>query len=325
MVKCYSVLFMWCSHQSLLESRRNNGCFNSSLISRASKNSPSKPPSLSTFEYQRPDHAVSIHAILTSLTAHASIPTTMLSRLPIHLSYSPLTTPLSRRTLSTTFACLADIGSHRVEALIPQNAQIPEYPYGPSHIYKQSNKGLYGGSRIQFGNNVSNRTEIKTRRSWSPNIISKSLYSVALRKKVKIRVSSRVLRTIDKVGGLDEYILGEKEARIKELGPQGWKLRWRIMSQQAVKERFRVQAAELGLSAQTIQKRWGEKKKDVETSKATNSARKKSKSNADKMAQNRFGALKEGSRSKISGKRGIGINKRQETVPREETKIATEG
>ena len=254
----------------------------------------------------------------------------MASRLPIHLSYSPLTTLLSRRTLSTTSACLADIGSHRVEALIPQNAQIPEYPYGPSHIYKQSNKGLYGGSRIQFGNNVSDRTEIKTRRSWSPNIISKSLYSVALKKKVKIRVSSRVLRTIDKVGGLDEYILGEKEARIKELGPQGWKLRWRIMSQQAVKERFRVQAAELGLSAQTIQKRWGEKKKDVETSKAKNAARKKSRSNANKIAQNRmqlkrFGALKEGSRSKISGKRGIGINKRQEIVPKEEIKIATEG
>ena len=255
----------------------------------------------------------------------------MASRLPIHLSYSPLTTLLSRRTLSTTSACLADIGSHRIEALIPQNAQIPEYPYGPFHIYKQSNKGLYGGSRIQFGNNVSDRTEIKTRRSWSPNIISKSLYSVALRKKVKIRVSSRVLRTIDKVGGLDEYILGEKEARIRELGPQGWKLRWRIMSQQAVKERFRVQAAELGLSAQTIQRRWGEKKKkDVETSKATNAARKKSKSNANKIAQNRmqlkrFGSLKEGSRSKISGKRGIGINKRKEIVSREETKIATEG
>ena len=129
---------------------------------------------------------------------------------------------------------------------------------------------------------------------------------------------------------MDEYILGEKEARIKELGPQGWKLRWRIMSQQAVKERFRVQAAELGLSAQTIQKRWGEKKKDVETSKATNAARKKSRSNANKIAQNRmrlkrFGPLKEGSRSKISGKRGIGINKRQEMVSREETKIATEG
>ena len=300
-------------------------------FSRACKNSLSKPPFLSTtFEHQHPDHAVSIHAILTSLTAHDSIPITMASRLPIHLSYSPLTTLLSRRTLSTTSACLADIGSHRVEALIPQNAQIPEYPYGPSHIYKQSNKGLYGGSRIQFGNNVSDRTEIKTRRSWCPNIISKSLYSVALKKKVKIRVSSRVLRTIDKVGGLDEYILGEKEARIKGLGPQGWKLRWRIMSQQAVKERFRVQAAELGLSAQMIQKRWGEKKKDVETSKATNAARKKSKSNTNKIAQNhmrlkRFGALKGGSRSKISGKRGRGINNRQEIVPREEIRIATKG
>ncbi|OCL12523.1 hypothetical protein AOQ84DRAFT_352492 [Glonium stellatum] len=239
----------------------------------------------------------------------------MTPRLSTRLSYPPLIGLLSRRTFSTTSACLADIGSHRIEALIPQNARIPDYPYGPSHIYKQSNKGLYGGSRIQFGNNVSDRTETKTRRSWSPNIISKSLYSVALRKKIKIRVSSRVLRTIDKVGGLDEYVLGEKEARIKELGPQGWKLRWRIMSQQAVKERFRIQAAELGLSAHIIQRRWGEKKKDMGTGKAMNAVKSKSKPNLQKMAQKRtrskqFRVLKKISKLQTGGKRGAVVTKK---------------
>jgi large subunit ribosomal protein L28 len=56
-----------------------------------------------------------------------------------------------------------------------------------------------------------------------------------------------VLRTVDKVGGLDEYLLGEKAARIKELGMGGWKLRWRIMQTEKVKERFRLQREKLGL------------------------------------------------------------------------------
>jgi len=56
-----------------------------------------------------------------------------------------------------------------------------------------------------------------------------------------------VLRTVDNVGGLDEYLLGEKAGRIKELGMGGWKLRWRIMQTEAVKERFRKQRELMGL------------------------------------------------------------------------------
>ena len=57
----------------------------------------------------------------------------------------------------------------------------------------------------------------------------------------------RVLRTLDKVGGLDEYLLGEKSMRIKELGMAGWRLRWRIMQTEKVKERFRRQRVAMGL------------------------------------------------------------------------------
>jgi len=62
-----------------------------------------------------------------------------------------------------------------------------------------------------------------------------------------LRITTRVLRTVDKVGGLDEYLLGEKAGRIKELGMGGWKLRWRIMQTEAVKERFRKQRELMGL------------------------------------------------------------------------------
>lgn len=75
----------------------------------------------------------------------------------------------------------------------------------------------------------------------------KRLFSKALNRHVQVRVSSRVLRTIDKLGGLDEYLLGEKETRIRELGESGWWLRWAIMQTQTVKKRFAAERRALGL------------------------------------------------------------------------------
>jgi large subunit ribosomal protein L28 len=64
---------------------------------------------------------------------------------------------------------------------------------------------------------------------------------------VRVRVQARVLRTIDKVGGLDEYLLGGKAARLRELGMGGWKLRAMIMRTEKVKERFQWEWYLLGL------------------------------------------------------------------------------
>ena len=64
---------------------------------------------------------------------------------------------------------------------------------------------------------------------------------------LRVRVQARVLRTIDKVGGLDEYLLGNKAGRIKELGMEGWLLRWKIMQTEAVQERFRQEKMAMGL------------------------------------------------------------------------------
>ena len=124
---------------------------------------------------------------------------------------------------------------------------MPPYPYGPSQIYKQSNFGLYGTAKIRYGNMVSEKNEIKTRRYWRPNVHFKRLWSESLEQFVRIRITAKVLRTVDKCGGLDEYLLGEKAQRIKELGMGGWKLRWRIMQTEKVKERFRRQREMLGL------------------------------------------------------------------------------
>ncbi|KAJ4385920.1 hypothetical protein N0V85_007985 [Neurospora sp. IMI 360204] len=134
---------------------------------------------------------------------------------------------------------------------VPANSdfkiEIPAYPYGPRRVYHQSNTGLYGSALIRFGNNVSKRNEIKTRRKWRPNVQQKRLWSKSLGVFVRTRVTTRVLRTIDKVGGLDEYLLGHKAARVKELGPWGWMLRWRIMQTPEVRERFAKEREALGL------------------------------------------------------------------------------
>lgn len=136
--------------------------------------------------------------------------------------------------------------SHK-NALAETHADLPPYPHGPARWYKQSDKGLYGGQRLQFGNNVSPDTETKSRRTWHPNVKRKSLFSKALNRRIRVRVSTRVLRTIDKVGGLDEYLLGEKSARIRQLGMEGWRLRCMVMATKSVQERFNAQRRALGL------------------------------------------------------------------------------
>jgi large subunit ribosomal protein L28 len=149
-----------------------------------------------------------------------------------------------------------DLGSHLPKHVIPPDAYIPAYPYGDHALFKQANNGLYGEQMIQFGNNVSERTETKTRRYWKPNVLSKSLYSVALKKKIKLRITSKVLKTMDREGGLDEYLLKDNEHRLKELGPLGWALRWTLMQKSEVVDRMRAQAAALGLDQASIDAQW---------------------------------------------------------------------
>jgi large subunit ribosomal protein L28 len=166
--------------------------------------------------------------------------------LPFHPS-------LSARALSTT---LPRPNSLHIEKNDPELVAdtVPAYPYGPRQWYKQSDKGLYGTSRIQFGNNVSPKFSTKTRRTWQPNVVRKRLWSHALNRSVQIRVQTRVLRTIDKVGGLDEYLLGEKEGRIKELGLTGWWLRWAIMQTPHIKARRARERVRLGLPREGMER-----------------------------------------------------------------------
>ncbi|KAA8917691.1 hypothetical protein TRICI_000130 [Trichomonascus ciferrii] len=121
--------------------------------------------------------------------------------------------------------------------LLPrEKPEFPKYPYGEATLYKQSNRGLYGGKMIQFGHKIS---EFKNRngRTFKPNVNRQTLWSEALQRKITLRVATSVLRTITKEGGLDNYLIQDTSARIKELGPMGWRLRYLVLKKLEDRER----------------------------------------------------------------------------------------
>lgn len=68
------------------------------------------------------------------------------------------------------------------------------------------------GKTVQTGNNVSH-SHRKTRRRYLPNLHAVSLQSDALKQTVKLRIAIHTLRSIDKNGGLDSFLL--KTSNIK--------------------------------------------------------------------------------------------------------------
>ncbi|KAF2966037.1 hypothetical protein GQX73_g7536 [Xylaria multiplex] len=167
-------------------------------------------------------------------------PLRCLRRAALRPSAAPTT---AIRALSTSTPLSRQTPSHRT---VPADL-VPEYPYGRFETYKQRNEGLYGRSKIRFGNVVAPKYGNKSRTSWLPNRHTKRLWSPALHAFIRTRMTASVLHTIDRLGGIDEYLLGSKAKRIKELGPAGWALRWKIMQTDAVKARFARERAALGL------------------------------------------------------------------------------
>lgn len=156
---------------------------------------------------------------------------------------SSTTTTHGLRAFSTTPTASRQTPTH---LKVPME-QVPDYPYGPFRWYKQRNSGLYGGAKIRFGNTVSEEHQIKTRTHWKPNRQTKRLWSPALGMFVRTRLTTQVLKTVDKLGGIDEYLLGTKARRVKELGPAGWRLRWKLMQSPVVQERWAREREALGL------------------------------------------------------------------------------
>mmetsp|Transcript_10252 Transcript_10252/g.15271 ORF Transcript_10252/g.15271 Transcript_10252/m.15271 type:complete len:167 (-) Transcript_10252:322-822(-) len=73
----------------------------------------------------------------------------------------------------------------------------------------RSRRGLYNGKDIRTGNNVS-FSQRKTKRKFRPNVFKKRVYSEVLDEMVRFHLTASTLRSIDKAGGLDNYIMTSK-------------------------------------------------------------------------------------------------------------------
>ncbi|MFW5834323.1 MAG: 50S ribosomal protein L28 [Pseudomonadota bacterium] len=85
-----------------------------------------------------------------------------------------------------------------------------------------SGKGVLAGNNVSHANN-------KTRRRFLPNIQSRRFYSEGLATSVRLKVAVNTLRTIEKRGGLDGFLLSSKDA---ELPAELRRLKHRLVEQQ---------------------------------------------------------------------------------------------
>ncbi len=70
------------------------------------------------------------------------------------------------------------------------------------------------GKAVMAGNNVSHANN-KTRRRFLPNLQATSLYSEALRQVIRLRLTTAALRTIEHRGGIDAFLLSERDSRLE--------------------------------------------------------------------------------------------------------------
>ncbi|MFK7898956.1 MAG: 50S ribosomal protein L28 [Myxococcota bacterium] len=69
------------------------------------------------------------------------------------------------------------------------------------------------GKKVQYGHNVSH-SKRATNRRFEPNIQTVRLQSEALGQRISLNVAARTLRTVNKKGGLDGFLLGTDDAKL---------------------------------------------------------------------------------------------------------------
>ena len=77
------------------------------------------------------------------------------------------------------------------------------------------------GKGAQVGHTVSH-SNIKTKRRFLPNLVNVTMMSDALGRSVKLRISTNALKTVDRRGGLDAFLI---KAKGSELSPRALELK----------------------------------------------------------------------------------------------------
>ena len=69
------------------------------------------------------------------------------------------------------------------------------------------------GKMYQSGNNVSHAKN-RTRRKFLPNLQNISFLSEKLGKTIQLRVATSTIRTVEKKGGLDEFLINTSNTKL---------------------------------------------------------------------------------------------------------------
>ncbi len=71
------------------------------------------------------------------------------------------------------------------------------------------------GKKVMTGNNVS-KANNRTKRRFLPNLQKSSMHSSILGKTLQFRVAASTIRTVEKKGGLDEFLLNSSNSHLTE-------------------------------------------------------------------------------------------------------------
>jgi len=85
------------------------------------------------------------------------------------------------------------------------------------------------GKGVVAGNNIAH-SNTKTKRRFRPNLQNVTLLSEALGRKLSLRIATSTLRTVQKRGGLDAFLLATDDAK---LPPRALRIKRSIQRTQA--------------------------------------------------------------------------------------------
>jgi len=108
------------------------------------------------------------------------------------------------------------------------------------HVFKRAQRGLFAGKTRLVGNSIS-ASKRHTKRAWVPNVQRKRLFSATLGRQLTVSVTTSALRTIDRFGGLDEYVLRSQQGQLRS--EFGERLRRTLLAHQEGSRRFEARVA----------------------------------------------------------------------------------
>ena len=80
--------------------------------------------------------------------------------------------------------------------------------------------------KLPMSGQLRSHAENKTKRTFRPNLCDVTLISDTLQRKVRLRISAHALKTVERRGGLDAFLLKAKDS---ELAPRVLELKRQIV------------------------------------------------------------------------------------------------